>query len=150
MRRHCLLFLFVLPSLVWADPVPPSWDESRRAGFKEHQEQQKVFDRERAKGERAFIEEQEEWERQRQATIADYKKESKQASPAENGPEHRDYLKQVEAGKKERQAVTRDYSREKAAMLKRKGRTIHLTEEEELGLTEARPRYEASKRVLYG
>ncbi|HRO66417.1 MAG TPA: hypothetical protein PL182_02510, partial [Pseudobdellovibrionaceae bacterium] len=150
MRRHCLAFLLLVPSLVWADPVPPSWDENRRSGFQEHQDQQKVFDRERAKGERAFIEEQEEWERQRQASIAEYKKEKKLASPAENGPEHREYLKEVEAEKKEREKTTHDYARLKEAMAKRTGKRVSLTEEEELGIPEKRPRYDVGKRVLYG
>ena len=151
MRRHCLALLLLLPSLTWADPVPPSWDENRRAGFREHQQQEKVFDRERLKGERAFIEEQEEWERQRQASIADYKKESKTASPSENGPEYKEYLKEAEAEKKARRQITQEYSREKAAVAKRTtGKGVKLTEEEELGLTQTRPRYDVGRRVLYG
>lgn len=133
-----------------ADPTPPSWHQDRRAGFHEHVDQQKVFDRERLKGEKAFIEEQEEWERQRQASIQEYKKEKKQSSPAEDGPEHRQHLKEIRDQEKEREMTTREYVRERDAVLSNKGRKVTLTDEEELGLVEDRPRYDVSKRALYG
>lgn len=154
-RRYSLFLILwiangLLPPGASADPTPPSWDEDRLSGFREYVRQQKVFDREREKAEQAYLEEKEEWERQRQLAIKDYKKEKKVSSPLEGGPEYREYLSQLKDKNKEREEIRQTYSREKARMLSQKRRKIDVTEAEELGLKQARPRYEVSKRVLYG
>lgn len=134
-----------------ADPVPPSWDEDRLAGFAEHKVAEKIHDRERLKGRLADTEEREQWERERKAALAEHKRRAKTQSPQEGGPEEREYLSMEKRRRAESEKIRAEYSRHKAVVEKRSGHGKHLVSEaEELGLNEKRPRYTPSNRVLYG
>jgi hypothetical protein len=135
---------------VSADPTPASWDEDRLTGFRGHVKAQDIHDRERAKGQTAYNEELEQWERQRIAAIAEHKRQRKATSPLEGGPEDR-----ADRAEKREYAVDAEkerlqYVRIKTKMSAQRRRNVAVTPEEELGLKTDRPRYDVTKRVLYG
>lgn len=150
------MFLLLFATLTaggraFADPTPPSWNVDRRAGFAEHQREQKIFDRERLKGEVVFVEELEDWERQRKAAMADHKKQLKATSPQEGGREQREDLEVKKAYREEMEKNRQDYiAAKRKVMSGAKGQVYAQSEEVELGLTQWRPRYDLKNRVMYG
>lgn len=129
--------------------VPPDWDENRLRGFREHQDGQKIFDRERQKSEGLWIEGLERWERQRLKARASHRSEAKQSSPAESGPEYRVHQASKVASAMEHEAARKNYRRtQEAARLLRQNKPP-VSDMEELGLTQTRPRYDVTKRAIY-
>ncbi|MBX2986639.1 MAG: hypothetical protein KF802_01970 [Bdellovibrionaceae bacterium] len=145
-----LLLVLAGSAVAHADPTPPSWDENRRAGFFEHRRNERVFDREREKGRTAYLEELEKWERQRAAAIAEYKKRRHAQSPREGGPEDREDQTRRQSQARDMRKHEAEYIRQKQAMLKRGRQRSGLSDERELGLDTQRPRFEVSKRQLFG
>lgn len=150
MRLSAFLLSFLFAATLRADPTPASWDEDRLSGFHSHEKAQVIHDRERAKGQTAYNEELEQWERQRNAAIAEHKRQRKATSPLEGGPEDRADLAEKKAYAKEAEEQRLEYVRIKNKMSAQRKRNVAITPEEELGLLEKRPRYEVSRRVLYG
>jgi hypothetical protein len=150
MLAACLL----LPRLVLAQSRAESNGEAeitRLRGFAEHQIDEAQFDRQRRKGETEFLEESEQWQKQKDADLAEHKKlraEQKKAgsdtsvSAKEDAEEklvwEKDYEKSRHAFAKEREK----FDRSKVSGL--------VTENEEFGLDSHRPRYDYKKRALYG
>lgn len=150
MKSTAFLFVLLLTSAAAADPTPPTWDEDRLAGFAEHKAGDKVIGREREKGKTAYYEELERWERARKAALDQHKKQVKATSPVEGGPEYREQKRKVRAERDQAEKTRLEYVRQKNAVLSKKRSKIAVSEEEELGLTEKRPRYDVTKRALFG
>lgn len=142
--------LILLAPLAKADPTPPSWDEDRLAGFSEHSASEKIYDQEREKGRRAFLEEEEQWQQERMNAATEYRKIKKLQSPTEEGPEYKTNLEKRAARKEEANKIREEYVKYKAVIAARHSQRVAVTPEEELNLQKIRPRYELKKRVLYG
>lgn len=146
-----LLLTVVTVNSAWADPTPPSWDEDRLECFAEHQQAGKVLDREREKGRALYDEEVERRNRARMKALAEHKKQIKEMSPQENGPED---LADRAAKKKvveKKEKIRKDYIVMKAKMLAQKKSNVRIVSEaEELDLLNDRARYDTKRRVLYG
>lgn len=150
MKLWILPPLLVLSLTAKADPTPPSWDEDRLAGFHDHNASGKIYDREREKGRRAFLEEEEQWQQERLSAAADYRKQKKLQSPAEDGPEYHASLKARAAKKEEANKIREEYVRYKSVIAARHSQRVAVTPEEELNLKNSRPLFDLKKRVLYG
>lgn len=132
-----------------------SWAQTseveRLSGFAQHQKNYEQFDKAREKGERAFLEEEEQWENQRKRDLQIYKREKKSQFVSEDGPEAKaDALakKQYEIFiEKERKAYAERKSKQKE--VRREAENLP-SEMQELGLADNRPRYDYRKRSLYG
>ncbi len=151
MFKPVLIFIiFVLGSL-WGQARSPDWEMERLSGFAEHQSRQVRNEKAREKGEREFLEEKDQWERQRERARHEYKKEKKAAVMSDDGPEAR-----VDAATKRKQQ--KEYLEAKELFLKERNRGARAlqrdgslpTEDEELGLDQSRPRFDVTKRPDYG
>lgn len=144
------LLLLLSSFRVFADPVPPSWEEERLKGFHPHHQEQRLFDRERQKGERAYLEQQELWERERRAALEEHRKRNRKQTIRDDGPEYQEFLRKQAEQRRQAEEIRQSYSRKKAAVQSRQSRNLPVTPAEELGLNQERPRFDVSKRVLYG
>ncbi|MFP5519014.1 MAG: hypothetical protein ACLGGX_03875 [Bdellovibrionia bacterium] len=125
-------------------------EEVRLRGFAQHQKGIDRFDRSRDKGEIAYLEELEKWERQRLAALEEHKKQKKIESPQEGGKEWRADLAEKQAYEQELEQSRQDYIK-KQDRFNRQNAANLPSEEEELGLTgEQRPRYDIKKRASFG
>ncbi len=106
----------------------------------------KIFDDEREKTLGLFLEEQENWDLQLERGLIEYRKQKKSLSPIENGPEHRldQKEKKVEIEKAEESREVQVSTRNK--ILSENPGVVLQLENEELGLTKERPRYDLRKR----
>ena len=146
MNRLSLFIVIMAPSLVLAQ----SREEVRLNGFAQHQKNGKQFGNARSQGEKAYLEEQEQWELSRQRTLEDYKKKKAAQVMEDEGPEY-----QADQVTKKKWDANREIEREKYAakrheeVLDRKAKGLP-SEEEELDIAEERPRYDYRKRASFG
>lgn len=146
MNRLSLFIVIMAPSLVLAQ----SREEVRLDGFAQHQKNGKQFENARSQGEKAYLEEQEQWELSRQRTLADYKKKKAAQVMEDEGPEF-----QADQVTKKKWDANREIEREKYAakrhdeVLNRKAKGLP-SEEVELNIAEERPRYDYRKRASFG
>lgn len=124
-------------------------DNRRLSGFAEHKKYQKKFDAFRESKVNEFIKEKEQEEKEREQAAENYRKKKKLAHNLEEGPEYQEYLREVRHRQQRYHEATEEYKREKA-LDRAKIEKRHLSEEEELGLNEENPRYDYSKRCIYG
>ncbi len=121
-------------------------DLVRLKSLKGEKSNQKVFDSQREKGLGNFLEEQEKWDLLRERGAAEYRKQKKQISPQDFGPEH-----QADIKEKQRRAESMERSRQIQVRTRNKvfsenKELISKLESEELGLNQNRPRYDLRKR----
>lgn len=141
-------FLLIAPTLFSAFAHGESEDEVRRAGFAEHQKDEEQFDRVRQQGERAFLEQLEQWEVQRKKDTDEYIHDRKPLVTSDSGPAakedaeiKKDYQIQYDKDRAE-------YLHQKEVDLKEESHNKNLpTEMHELGLDENLPRYDFKKRM---
>ncbi|MNL11530.1 hypothetical protein D3C87_1323700 [compost metagenome] len=135
------------PSFVFAQK---SKEEVRLDGFAQHQKNGKQFENARSQGEKAYLEEQEQWELSRQRTLEDYKKKKASQVMEDEGPEY-----QADQVTKQNWDKNREIERQKYAarrheeILDRKAKGLP-SEEVELDIAEERPRYDYRKRASFG
>lgn len=145
-------FLFIFFALLLgASAGAQSSEKDRLSGFAEHYEDQERFGRAREQGEKAYFEEEEQWENQKSRALKDYKATKKSESMSDEGPEakadataKKEYLDSYE---KERRTYAKE--RAKQDVVVRENANLP-SEAQELGLDRERPRYDYSKRALYG
>ncbi|MGE5085177.1 MAG: hypothetical protein ACM3MG_02690 [Bacillota bacterium] len=142
-----ILFCSVVSSAAHA----VSSEEIRLLGFAEHQKNNKQFDKAREQGEKAYLEETEQWELGRNRDLQEYRKTKKSQAMADDGPEAR--ADEVERKKYQENydKVRREYVLEKSKdqALERSAKGLP-TEAQELGLDQERPRYDYKKRAYFG
>lgn len=123
----------------------------RLSGFAKHQKDNVQYDKAREQGERAFLEEEEQWENKKQRALEDHKKISKQRVMDEDGPEA-----QEDAAQKKKVAEKYEKEKELYAENRKKKKSFDRqalglpTELQELGLDQERPRYDYRKRASFG
>ncbi|MGZ3769596.1 MAG: hypothetical protein ACXVCP_10620 [Bdellovibrio sp.] len=145
------LFQFILVSLLSSFSWAQTSERTRLSGFEEFKKEEGQFDTARAKGEKAHLEEEEQWINQRNRNLNEYKKEKKQAEISDDGPEAK-----ADAAEKKKYAEVHEKNRKDYVIEKSKEEKISRedlklpSESQELGLNETRPRYDYKKRVLYG
>lgn len=126
-------------------------EKERLSGFAEHQKNQKQFDKARQQGERGYLEEEEQWENQKNRNLEAYKKEKKAEIMNEDSPEAKADAAEKRQYEQKQEKERRDYVAEKAHQETLSRETAGLpSEAQELGLEELRPRYDYKKRALYG
>jgi hypothetical protein len=119
---------------------------TRLKGFADHRKEQAQFDKARMSGERASLEEEEQWVEQRQRAVTEYKKQKIAAQISDTGPE-------AQSDEKEKARLAAEQEKNRLQYLKEKhafDRSAYpglVTEAQELALDETRPRYEFKKRM---
>lgn len=141
------VFLLLLTSFSWAQTS----EKTRLSGFEDYKKEQGQFDTARSKGERAHLEEEEQWEYQKNRNLEAYKKTKKQVLMKEDGPEAKEDMamkkKYADQYEKEKQIYLKDKSKQEKVVRE----NLNLpSEAQELGLQETRPRFDYRKRSLYG
>lgn len=147
-----ILFVSLFLSLTqrsWAS----SAEEDRLRGYSEHKSENDLFDKTRAKGERAFLEEAEQWENQRRRDSVEYKKQKKTIELKEDGPEAKADVEEKNKWLKDAKESHREYVKERAQIrsdiLDRKKKGLP-TEQQELNIAEERQRFNYKTRPTFG
>lgn len=143
--------LILASTLISSLAVAKVSEKERLSGFAEHQSRNAQFDKARLQGERAYFEEEEQWENQKNRELSEYKKNKKQVAMSEDGPE----AKADEAEKKRYELAQaeakKQYILEKGPDEQIDRQALHLpSEARELGIEGEGPRYDYRKRALYG
>ncbi|MFM6929216.1 MAG: hypothetical protein ACKOX6_12180 [Bdellovibrio sp.] len=151
MKPVCPLVAILICSVISSAAHAMGAEESRLLGFAQHQNNNKQFDKAREQGERAYLEEIEQWELERNRDLQEYRKTKKIQAIAEDGPEARADEVERKKYKENYDKVRREYIAEKAKdqALERKAKGLP-TEAQELGLDQERPRYDYKKRAYFG
>lgn len=128
-----------------------SAEEERLRGFAEHQKNNVQFDKAREQGEKAYFEEQEQWDLSRNRDLQDYRKTKKNQAMADNGPEAREDELEKKKYQQSYDKARREYisGKTKDEILERRDKNLP-TEAQELGLDQTRPRYDYKKRAYFG
>ncbi len=121
-------------------------DLTRLKSLKSEKSNQKIYDNEREKGLASFLEEQEKWDLSRERGLGEYRKQKKQISPQEGGPEYLADQKEKNADAIEMEASRSTQVRTKNQVYDQNKDLISELETEELGLNQSRPRYSLRKR----
>lgn len=145
------VFLLILSSLVtnwsWAQVS----EETRLRGFAEQRKNATQFEEARQRGERAYLEEEEQWENQKNRDLDEYKKSKKKIEMNEDGPEAKADAAAKKALAKTYEEDKQAYNAEKSKQEKLARESLNLpSEAQELGLDENRPRYDYRKRASFG
>lgn len=122
------------------------FDTNRRNAFFQHQDENKIYDQEREKGLSLFLEEEERWNRLREKDSREQAK-MRPKPMDEFGPEYQADLKLKEAFEKKREVDRRSHVRTKRNLILEFEDKIPQSEEKELGIANARPRYDLRKRA---
>ena len=145
-NKLSLILIALAPSLLLAQ----SREEVRLDGFAQHQKNNKQFENARSQGEKAYLEEQEQWELSRQRSLEDYKKKKAAQVMTDEGPEYQADQLTKKAWDKNREIEREKYAAKRhEEVLNRKAKGLP-SEEEELGIAEERPRYDYRKRASFG
>ncbi len=145
------LTLFLLATLLGSWAMAQDREEVRLQGFAQHQKEKSRFNRAREQGERAYLEEVEQWENEKDRHLDAYKRGRNKVEMNEDGPEARADAAAKKEIEKQYEELRRAYKAEKSkkAELSREARQLP-SEKEELGLVEDRPRYDYRKRAAFG
>ncbi len=119
---------------------------TRLKSLKTEKKNNKVYDEEREKSLGLYLVEQEKWDLIREKGLFEYRKQKKTLSPQEGGPEFQMDLKEkrklAEKAEKSREIQVRTRNQ----ILNQNPGVVAELENEELGLTHARPRFLLRKR----
>lgn len=136
-------------------PFAASADEEteivRLGGFAEHQSSETKFERLRRRGETEYLEEAEQWEREKDRNLAEYKKQKAAGikKQSEDGADAKVDTKAKQDWERDYDKSRQDYAKKQRSFDRTKHKEL-VTENEELDLTAQRPRYDYKKRALYG
>lgn len=124
------------------------YDVTRRKAYKNQDQGDKAFDREREKGLALFLEEQEKWDLARERGIREYKKNKVlNRELDENSPEYKEDMKLKMEAVKELETARKKHVTTKKQILAEFDGQVQTTEEQELAIFESRPRYDLRKRA---
>jgi superfamily II DNA/RNA helicase len=125
---------------------------SRREQFLQHRREGDVFDQEREKALTLYLEEEEQWTLRRLEAYLEHKKNKKERAELRGDESYRIHLNEKVVRREEEQELLAEYLRQHKIGIhgSAHGSSTDLSENEELGLSEKRPRYDIKKRVLYG
>lgn len=121
---------------------------SRKKQFLEHRQEGEIFDREREKGLSLYLEEEEQWNLQRLQAFEEHKRTKNDRAELRGLEAYHLHLKEKSEQLEEEQALLADHLRQRRAGPQ--GTPSDLSENEELDLIAKRPRFDISRRVLYG
>lgn len=145
------LTTLLLLTLMASSAAAAGPEETRLKGFAQHQKELDRFDRARQQGERAHLEEEEQWENQKDRELEAYKRNKRNIVMTEDGPEAQtDAVAKKrwdDSYEKERRVYAAESARREA--LDRAANQLP-SEAQELGLNEDRPRYDYRKRAMFG
>lgn len=146
------ILLLVTPFTLCSLAMAENPEVFRLQGFAQHQKQSHAFDRAREQGEQSQLEDEEIWEVTKRRALQEYKKQKKQNSMSDEGVEAQAHEIKQKAFDEQMESQRKIYATQKAkeaAQMKRFTGTLP-SGEEELGLLEARPRFDYKKRQAYG
>jgi hypothetical protein len=126
--------------------IEASHNLNRLKSLNEEKKNNQIYDTEREKGLGLFFEEQESWELQREKGLAEYKKQKKDQSPQEGGPEYLADQKEKKRMAEKNEQSRRIQVRTRNQVLNENAGVISKLESQELGLDETRPRYDLRNR----
>lgn len=138
------------PTIVTARIEEHEMDKERLSGYKDHIVENQIYDRERLRSYRAYLETVEKELFDRDKSLKDFKKQKK-----DNVAKHSE-VKGYQEYLKERRQEDRNYAEALKEYKKneKKSRAVEarrdFSEEEELGIFVERPRYDYKKRAMYG
>ncbi|OYZ20708.1 MAG: hypothetical protein B7Y39_10495 [Bdellovibrio sp. 28-41-41] len=145
----------MLVSSVWLRPAQAriqehEMEQERLSGYKEYVDENQIFDRERLRSYRAYLESVEKDLFEKSKSLRDFRKtkkiEKQESDEIDNYKEYlSEQLKQDKADNVAMQEYRKNQRKSKAIQDKR-----DFTEEEELGIFVERPRYDYKKRAMYG
>ncbi len=127
-------------------------EEQRLTGFAEHNRKNSVIDQERRSGSAIVTKKRQDWEKSLNNSVQDYKiwKSRQFHAVDESSPEYKEDRAQKKQKKAELEQWRKDYVAKRNLKAQQKKSHVHLTEEEELGLTDKQVRADYRKRALYG
>lgn len=143
---HIALAEEIDKELVTSLKIEANHNLNRLKSLKEEKDNLKIYNNEREKGLGSFLEEQEKWDLQRDRGLAEYRKQKKQISPQENGPEH---MADIEAKKKYEQQIEKSRQvrvHTRNQIVSENKELIGRLENVEFGLNATRPRYDLRRR----
>ena len=151
MKPVCPLAAILICSVISSAAHAVSSEESRLLGFAQHQNNNKQFDKAREQGEKAYLEEMEQWDLGRKRDLQEYRKTKKTQVMADDGPEAQADEAARKKYKENYDKVRREYIAERAKeqALERSAKGLP-SEAQELGLDQERPRYDYKKRAYFG
>lgn len=115
---------------------------NRLKSLKEERKNSRIYEDQRERSLGPYLEEQENWEQLREKGLAEYRKQKKNLSPSDLGPEYHDYV-QYRAKQRAEAEKTREVQvHTRNQMMNQNAGVISKLENEELGLAELRPRFE--------
>ena len=121
----------------------------RLAGFKDHRQDEKIFDEERERGRVAYDELLEQQATQYKKDLEEYRKNKKKIIEPEETEDYEEHVAERKKELIEKEAIEEDYAR-KTKSVRQQLAKRSISDEEELGLKEDRPRIDYKKRMLYG
>lgn len=123
----------------------------RLSGFAKHQKENQQYDKARQQGERAYLEEEEQWENKKLRELEEYKKQSKKRLMSEEGPEAKEDAAQKKKLQLQREEDKEAYVQERKTKKSFDRQALGLPSEmKELGLDQERPRYDYRRRASFG
>lgn len=145
------LTLFIAATLLSSLASAQSAEESRLRGFAQHQKEQSRFEKAREQGERAYLEEVEQWENEKERQLDSYKRGRKKIEMPDDGPEARADAAAKKKLEQDYEESRRDYMAKRVKRTELPREALNLPSEKvELGLIEERPRYDYRKRATFG
>ena len=118
---------------------------TRLKGYDEQRREGRQFDKARESGEKAFLEEEEQRAEARNRAIAEHRKTQKTSQMSDDGPEAKADAQSKALFQAEREKNRKEYSRDQE--FDRSKYPGLVTEAQELGLDEIRPRFDFKKRM---
>lgn len=126
-------------------------EQERLTGFAKHQKDNIQYGKAREQGERAYLEEEEQWENKKERELQEYKKQAKKQVIKDEGPEFKEDAAQKKKLEAEYEKNKEIYAKNRAKRKEFDRNAAHLpTEAQELGLDQDRPRYDYRKRASFG
>ncbi len=153
MLLFLFIFTFTLVQLIPSETFGGNPQQERMQGFKEHISENAQFNKAREMGEKAFLEEVEQWETQRDRKAIENQRQKQASQMAEDGVEAKEDAAAKRKNQEEYKASLKEYLSEKSRQAKESKDQVKFkmpTEAQELALDEIRPRYEFNKRMNAG
>lgn len=147
------IFMISLVQLIPVETFGGNPQQERIQGFSEHNSENAQFNKAREMGEKAFLEEVEQWETQRDRKAIENQRQKQASEMTEDGVEAKEDATAKRRNQEEYKASLKEFLKEKSRQAKESKDQVKFkmpNEAQELGLDESRPRYEFNKRMNAG